>query len=338
VFEASKIHILLAAYNGEKYLSEQIKSIQGQTISNWTLLIRDDGSHDHTRDILHKFAVNDQRIRIVRDELGRLGATRNFGALMEAARSEGAETIFFSDQDDVWLPDKMFKQLKTLHDLESRHGTGMSLLTYSDMEVVDENCRQIHPSFMRYQRQRHEPRNPIHVLLTQNVVAGCTVAINRPLLEFASPLPDEIQLHDWWLAVCAAACGEMGYIDEPLVRYRQHSSNQVGAVTVPGLFNFLAAAYRKRLSRTRYYMMGPTRQAAALSERIKIRKVEYLPDVRDLVDRFASCVEQSLMGRLLTVYQLPLRRQGLARNCLWFLRLVLMRKPREVKKALSTNR
>jgi rhamnosyltransferase len=337
MFAGRKILILLTTYNGEKYLSEQVKSIQGQTISNWMLLVRDDGSQDNTRLLLEKFAAEDNRIRIVHDQLACLGATRNFGALMELSKIEAADTIFFSDQDDVWVPDKMLKQLQLLHDLETRQGTGMPCLTYSDMEVVDEHLRQIHPSFMRYQRQQHEPQNPIHVLLTQNFVAGCTVAINRSLLELAIPLPDEIQLHDWWLALCAAASGRIAYINEPLVRYRQHASNQIGAVTLPGMFNLFAAEYRKRLSNTRHYMWGPTRQAAALSERIKKRKVDCRLDVLDVIDRFASCIKQGLLDRVWTVYRLPLRRQGLARNCLWLLRLVFFRKPHEGKTALSAN-
>ena len=336
MFEAKKICILLAAYNGEKYLAQQIESIQGQTVSNWTLLVRDDGSIDDTKAFLGKCAERDPRIRVLNDKLGRLGGTRNFGALMQAAAAEPVDRIFFSDQDDMWLPDKMFKQLQLLHDLEDRHGTGMPLLTYSDMEVVDENLHQIHPSFMRYQRQRHEPRHPIHVLLTQNFVAGCTVAINRPLLEFAIPLPDEIQLHDWWLAVCAAACGRIGYIDQPLVRYRQHASNEVGAVTVPGILNFFAAAYRKRLSRPHYFTLRPIRQAAALGERLRISKVECSSDVRRVIDAFASCGEVGVWRRMLTVYRLPLRRQGLLRNLIWFARLVCSRKPPKIK-ALAAN-
>jgi rhamnosyltransferase len=331
MFEGRKILILLAAYNGEKYLSEQIKSIQRQTISNWMLLVRDDGSQDYTRLLLEKLATEDNRIRIVDDQLGCLGPTRNFGALMELSKIEAADTVFFSDQDDIWVPDKILKQLQSLHNLETRHGTGMPCLTYSDMEVVDEYLRQIHPSFMRYQRQYHEPQDPIHVLLTQNFVAGCTVAINRPLLEFATPVPNQIRLHDWWLAACAAASGRIAYINEPLVRYRQHASNQIGAVTVPGMFNCFAAQYRKRLSNTRDYMWAPTQQAAALSERIKERKMDCGSEVLDLIDGLASCIKQGLVQRAWTVYRLPLRRQGLARKCLGILRLVLMRKAREAK-------
>ena len=329
--DSKSIIVLLAAYNGGRYVVEQIQSIQRQTICNWTLLVRDDGSNDQTRNILDQLAARDSRIRVIEDRLGRLGATRNFGALMQMAITEAADIVLFSDQDDVWLPDKMFKQLQSLYDLENRYGKHLPFLTYSDMEVVDESLSQIHPSFMRYQRQQHEPRNPINVLLTQNFVAGCTVAINRPLLQFAIPLPDEIHLHDWWLAVCAAACGRLGYVDEPLVRYRQHASNKVGAITVPGMFNFLAAAYRKRLSEPQYSTLRPILQAAALSERLTIRKVDCSSDVRRVIDAFAACGEAGMLCRLVTVYRLPLRRQGILRKLLWFARLFCSRRPPKAK-------
>jgi glycosyltransferase involved in cell wall biosynthesis len=336
-FDFKNVIVLLATYNGEKFLAQQIESIQAQNVSSWTLLVRDDGSIDGTKKILSKCAAEDPRIHIVEDELGRLGPTKNFGALMRTAESQASDIVFFADQDDVWLPDKMFKQLQSLYELESRHGSGIPLLTYSDMEVVDVDLRRIHHSFMLYQRQRHEPRNPIHVLLTQNYVAGCTVAINRQLLEFASPIPDEIQLHDWWLAVCAAACGRISYIDEPLVRYRQHSSNQVGAVTVPGIFNLFAPLYRKRLSKPQLFMLRPILQAAALNERLAMRKVDCSSDVRRVIDALASCGEAGVLRRLATVYRLPLRRQGRLRKLLWFARLLCSRRQPKAK-ALEANR
>ena len=111
-----KILILLAAYNGEKYLSEQIKSIQGQTISNWTLVVRDDGSDDNSKDIIEDFAVRDTRIRLLHDEREGRGMTYNFAALMQVALAEGADAVFFSDQDDIWLPHKIARQLQSLRE------------------------------------------------------------------------------------------------------------------------------------------------------------------------------------------------------------------------------
>ena len=319
-----KIVILLAAYNGAQLVSDQIRSIQRQTISNWTLFVRDDCSEDNTRDVLKKLAAEDTRIRYIHDSRGHLGAAGNFGELMRLAWEEGADTIFFSDQDDVWSSDKIARQIQCLHDMESEYGTDTPLLSYSDLEVVDENLLQIHPSFMQYQRQRHEYGDPIHVLLIQNIVAGCSVAINRPLLELAVPVPDEIILHDWWLAVCTAACGRIGYIDQPLVRYRQHAKNHLGAVRMQLLGNFLSESYRKRLARSQYYLHGTVAQAAILKERIAMRNIHCSTKVRELLHSVSSCLGQSRVHRLWTIYRLPLRRQGLIRKLVLLLRLLVV--------------
>jgi len=324
-----KIVVLLAAYNGAELLPEQIRSIQRQTISNWTLLVRDDESEDNTREVLKKFAAEDKRIRYVHDTKGRLGAARNFGELMRVALEEGADAIFFSDQDDIWLPHKIARQLQSLQEMERQHGPGTPLLCYSDLEVVDQKLHQIHPSFMRYENLRHESHNPIHVLLTQNVVSGCAVVINRNLLEFVTPIPNEVILHDWWLAICAAACGRIGYIDEPLVRYRQHSGNHIGALTVDRLVNLSAA--RKRLTKIQDYMLAPIGQARVLSERIRGTEITCSRESLKLLDGFVSCLGQSTIRRLWTVYRLPIRRQGFLRKLLLFLRLLLMRNRPEMK-------
>jgi rhamnosyltransferase len=324
-----KIVILLAAYNGAGLVSEQIRSIQRQTISNWTLFVRDDDSEDNTRAILEKFAAEDRRIRYVHDTKGRLGAAGNFGELMRVAFEERADAIFFSDQDDVWLPHKLARQLRSLQEMERRYGPGTPLLCYSDLEVVDQKLHQIHPSFMRYEKLRHESHDPIHVLLTQNIVTGCAVVINRDLLEFVTPIPNEVILHDWWLAICAAACGRIGYIDEPLVQYRQHSRNQIGALTLDRLLNLSAA--QKRLTKIQDYMLIPIGQAKVLSERIRGKQINCSGESLTLLDGFVSCLGQSTLRRLWTIYQLPLRRQGPWRKLLLFLRLLLMRNGAEMK-------
>lgn len=334
-----KIVVLLAAYNGAHLVGEQIRSIQRQTVSNWTLFVRDDCSEDNTRDVLAELALEDRRIRYVRDARGHLGAAGNFGELMRVALEEGADTIFFSDQDDVWSPDKIATQLQCLNDMESEYGTDTPLLSYSDLEVVDENLLPIHPSFMQYQRQSHEYGDPIHVLLIQNIVAGCSVAINRPLLELAVPVPSEIILHDWWLAVCTAACGRIGYIDQPLVRYRQHAKNHLGAVRMQPFGNFLSKSYRKRLAMSQYYLHGTVAQAAILKERIAMRNIHCSAKVRELLHSVSVCLGQSRVHRLWTIYRLPLRRQGLVRKLVLLVRLLVVppedRKQKDGKDALA---
>jgi rhamnosyltransferase len=323
LFDAVRIVILLGTYNGGRFVEEQIRSIQDQTISNWKLLIRDDGSQDGTAEVVADIARRDERIRCVGDGHGRLGIVRNFGELMRIAHSEGADYIFFSDQDDIWVSNKIADQLTYLKEMESRHGQETPILVYSDLEVVSEQLERIHPSFMGYQGLAHETRDPLRVLLTQNFVTGCATAINRPLLELAIPLPADVIMHDWWLALCASACGRLEYLPYALVRYRQHGANQIGAEGFLAMVNPLSGASGRRLGRSGYYVFGSIRHAALLSERVVSRDVPCSAEALWLLKRFASCAQEGRLQRLWTVSQLGLRRQGVLRQLLLYWRLLV---------------
>ena len=105
------VSIALAAYNGEKYIREQINSIRRQTFKDWRLLIRDDGSTDDTPDIVLEMAKNDNRVQLVEDTFGNQGPIGNFTLLLQHASDAGADYVFLCDQDDVWLPNKIGDQL-----------------------------------------------------------------------------------------------------------------------------------------------------------------------------------------------------------------------------------
>ncbi len=323
MFDAARIVILLGTYNGGRFVEEQIRSIQGQTVPNWMLFVRDDGSQDGTTEVVADVARRDERIRCVVDRHGRLGVVGNFGELMRIAHSEGADYIFFSDQDDVWVSSKIADQLTYLKGMESQHGQKTPILVYSDLEVVSEQLERIHPSFMGYQGLNHESRDPLRVLLTQNFVTGCATAINRPLLELAIPLPTDVIMHDWWLALCAASCGRLTYLPQALVRYRQHGANQFGAEGFLTMINPLSDASGRRLGRSGYYVFGSFLHAVLLSDRVVSRDVPCSAEALWLLKRFAACAQEGRLRRLWTVFQLRLRRQGLFRQFLLYWRLLV---------------
>ena len=323
MLDTARIYILLGTYNGARFIGEQLRSIQGQTVSNWNLLVRDDGSHDGTLEVVAEAARRDERIRFLRDAHGRLGAVGNFGELMRIAHAAKADYIFFSDQDDVWVSNKIADQLTYLMGMESGHGQKTPILVHSDLEVISEQLERIHPSFMGYQGLAHESRDPLRVLLTQNFVTGCATAINRPLLELATPLPAEAIMHDWWLALCAAACGRLEYLPHALVRYRQHGANQIGAEGFLTMVNPLSDASGRRLGRSGYYVFGSIRHAALLSERVVSLDVPCSAEALWLLKRFAACAQEGRLRRLWTVFQLRLRRQGVLRQLLLYWRLLV---------------
>ena len=222
-----KIDILLATYNGARFLHEQIDSILSQTCQDWRLLIRDDGSKDATPTIIDRYVQeHPQRIVVIRDDGANLGAVGNFSTLME--RSD-AEYIMYCDQDDVWLPDKIAESYKAMRALERRYGRDTPLLVQTDLTVVDKNLNPIHRSFWRYESLDPERGHSLASLLIQNVVTGCASIANRRLKDMALPVPRDIRMHDWWLALVAVAFGHYDYVAHPLVLYRQHGANTMGA-------------------------------------------------------------------------------------------------------------
>ena len=226
-----KVEILLATFNGEPYLSEQLDSILSQDTQNWHLTASDDGSSDRTVEILDAYAQTYPE-KITRVVSGRQfhNARDHFFWLMEQC---DADYIQFCDQDDVWHPDKLRLLQEALEEAEAAYGTDTPLLAFSDQAVVDKDLGLIAPSLMTLQQQNPKVLD-YRNLLYQNVVSGCTMAVNRPLAKLAAGCTDtqQVIMHDWWLALTAARFGKMVYVDRATIDYRQHGNNSVGAKDV----------------------------------------------------------------------------------------------------------
>ena len=224
---SAQVNVVLSAYNGARHIAEQVESIRAQSFTDWKLIVRDDGSTDNTVDIVNSLAARDDRIELVTDGRGNIGPWASFGELLTIAHDRGADFVFLSDQDDVWLSDKMEKQLSLLRSIENKPG-----LIHSDLEIVDEDLHEIHRSFREFQRSSYDASDPLRTLLIHNAVVGCTIGVNRALLDFALPIPSGAW-HDWWLALSAAAIGTMKSTRDSTVLYRQHSHNVVGGAVAP---------------------------------------------------------------------------------------------------------
>lgn len=228
------VEILLATYNGEAYLREQIESLLRQTWKHWHLTVSDDGSTDGTPAILNEYAARyPGRIRRVRHD-GRFGDARgHFFWLMETC---AARHMMFCDQDDVWHPDKVEKTMQAMLRAEAAHGEDTPVLVFTDLTPVDAALQPFASTLMQMQRQNPQALR-LEQLLFQNVVTGCTAAVNRALATLSGrcPAPEQTVMHDWWLALVAARFGQMVYLDESTLDYRQHGANSVGAKDVRSL-------------------------------------------------------------------------------------------------------
>lgn len=268
---APKVAIVLATWNGGQFLPDQLRSIQRQTFTDWQLWVRDDGSDDATCELLQSFAAADSRMHIVRDDLGRLGCPRNFGELLRHVSGNQPEYVFLADQDDVWLPHKLARLLAVAQAAERETGLDRPLLVHSDVTVVDANLKPVHASLVRHLGVRPQTPQPLRTLLVQNFVTGCATVINRALLELVLPFPDTVVLHDWWLAQCAAAVGELRFVPEPLVMYRQHASNQVGSRSTWRKLATIATSGWQGFRDQQEVLLRGVAQARSLKQRLRDR-------------------------------------------------------------------
>lgn len=220
------IDILLATYNGEKYLNQQIDSIITQTYKDWQLLIRDDLSTDNTVNIIKNYICKyPDKIRLIEDNKGHLGLAQNFGALLELALSE---YIMFCDQDDIWLPNKIELTLNTMK-AAGQTWPNTPLLVHTDLKVVDETLMPIAESFWKLHRISPESDCQLKKIIYRNIVTGCTVMINKKAKEISMPFPPEAGIHDWWITLNVAKHGKIIYVPDKTILYRQHSKNIIGA-------------------------------------------------------------------------------------------------------------
>lgn len=226
-----EIEVLLATYNGERFLREQIDSILAQDYGNLRVLARDDESSDGTVAILEEYAARfPERFRVMPASKGTGHPKWNFLQLMEASTSE---YVCFADQDDVWLPQKLTWTMQAMNRLEMRHSRKLPLLAFTDLCVVDEHLKTIIQSYWKLHRINPRQVNHFARLLGQNVVTGCTAMVNRPLIELALRMPDEAHMHDSWVALIASVFGAGEPVYAQTVLYRQHDRNMLGAGELP---------------------------------------------------------------------------------------------------------
>lgn len=217
-----KIDILLATYNGETFIKEQIDSILNQTHTDFRLLISDDNSTDNTRKIIKEYEKKDNRIKCFFQEKN-LGVVSNFEFLLKQVK---AKYYMFSDQDDIWKENKIEISLKKIKDTNSD-------LVYSNLEVVDKDLNTIYNSYWKLKglEKKVKKYNNFEALYLNNFITGCTMLAKSEYIEKFLPLPKDSKyvLHDYWIALVMSQNCKIEYIDEALIKYRQHKKNNIGS-------------------------------------------------------------------------------------------------------------
>ena len=209
-----KVSVCMAAYRGERYIGEQIRSILSELRQGDELLVSDDAPGGETERIVRAFAQTDARVRYLRGE-GK-GVVRNFERVLTAA---AGDVLFLSEQDDVWLPGKVDAVLREIEN-------GACLVVH-DARVVDESLQTIAPSFFAL---RHSRAGFLRNFL-RNSYMGCCMALTRPVLGRALPFPPDLPMHDQWLGLAAEKYGRTCFLPQPYLLYRQHGGNVTGGKT-----------------------------------------------------------------------------------------------------------
>ena len=281
-----KISVAMCTYNGAEFLPAQLESIFAQTRLPDEIVICDDGSTDETPQILSKFAGESTIPILLNSNKQNLGSVKNFEQAISLCTGD---VIALCDQDDVWRREKLELIEQTFRQ------TPAVGLVFSDAEIVDEELNSLNRrmwrqvGFGRRKRRLVHTGRALEVLITGWIVTGATMSFRSEFTKLCLPIPDDIaMIHDGWIALTIAAVAEVAAIAQPLIEYRQHRRQQIGARTPAknsavqlGRIKALETAYRRRNSNADMHKILTT-----FRERMLIHKNSY--DIRKALSFIAD--------------------------------------------------
>ncbi len=297
------VAILLSTHDGERFLADQLRSFLDQSHSCWTVHWRDDGSADASVRMMRDFVDRTGRC-VPHPPMARIGVARSFLSLLAAARATSHDFYAFADQDDVWLPDKISRATEAL----SAVAPGVAAIYCAGQILVDRDLRRVG----RSPALRRVPGFP--AALTQNIATGCTMMLNGAAADLVlATRPPAGTLHDWWCYLVVSAAGGTVIADpEPVVLYRQHGGNLIGAPA--GLATRGLAVMRRG---PRAFMVRLRLHVVALETQSHL----LTPDARRDLAAIARALRAGVPGRLAALRLAGFRRQGLLETAvfrLWF--------------------
>ena len=302
------VAILMSTYNGQEYLKEQIDSILSQTYGEFVLYIRDDGSKDGTKEIIKSY--NDSRIIFYEGQ--NLGPAKSFFDLI--GKAANADYLFFSDQDDVWYPEKLEKMLGEIKAYDEK-----PTMLFSDFSMIDSFGKVTEPSYSSYASLQVEKGEvEIKRILAQPYVFGCASVINRRLAALVLSPPEGIEMHDCWISLVAAAVGNLIYLPYQTIAHRFHSSNATGK---SGQDSFTSRLLR----------VTKGLKAQAQNTKLRLRQAQLLlegfsgkikPESKEMLENLVAAMEKGKIATIGALKRYDISRQKKL-NTLFFYMTVL---------------
>ena len=317
----NKIAMIMAAYNGGKYIEQQIESIRNQTHTDWELFVFDDRSTDQTYCIVEGISKTDSRVKIIRNDEN-AGATYNFlNALEHVFKLSSFDYYMFADQDDIWMPGKIAQTLALMQEEEK---TSDIVLVHTDLRLVDATGRNVvADSFRKHGHLKHIEDHVFERLLAQPFVFGCTVMMNNALVRRMYPIPKGVYAHDSWASLIAAALGKVSYLDTATIDFRRHGANVSGSAA--------ANSMRNRLLRI---TTGWKAQISITNRRIAQCKalIGYIGDAQKplkVLNQYCHACDKSGYQAIRATIKLKILRQGFFANILYYITLFFIERKRD---------
>lgn len=301
-----KVAVLLASYNGEKYIVQQLDSLLKQTYSNFICYIHDDGSNDNTKIVINEFAQKYPNKFVVLDGEKTGGAKENFFYLLKSVE---ADYYFFADQDDYWKSNKMEEMLVLIKEKE-KNNKKLPYYVFCDLEIVDKNLDLIASSYIKYTGRDNLNFNPLYVI-HRNYAPGCASLINKSLRDLMIKVSvDNIVMHDWWGLIVAATFGQVIYYPKSLVKYRQHENNELGAQ------KYYSVNKLKKLKCKKEEIKRNIKQAEEFCKNLKAIKGNFNKEIT-MIDEYLQLQSKAKLIRML--YNLKSRKNYTTLSWIWFI-------------------
>ena len=297
-----QVEIVMATYNGEKYIKEQLDSLLSQSYPDLLVDVCDDGSTDDTVSIVKEYEKKDRRVRLFENKTNQ-GYIRNF---MSGIVRCDSPYIMLCDQDDIWNRDKVELTLEKMKQME-RENPEKPVLVFTDAMNFDSSTGKKLGRFHEMSHLNVKKVDTAHLFM-ENKCIGCTIMMNRVILPYLRELPEEIRVHDWWLALICSHFGKVVYVDKMTLHYRQHSDNMIGTSS---FFQYVAKRIR-HIKEQKEALRATFAQGTAFYRMFGGQITD--PERKKCAYEFAKMSENNAVKRRFLALRYGFLKSGLVRN------------------------